>query len=73
MAHTPSEHHRPLKHAGPALCAVFVLSFALVFTIALIGSLTGMPWRRWLPGAESCKSLFGGVQAAVYSIMSHTL
>jgi light-harvesting complex 1 beta chain len=52
---------------------VFVLGFSVVFTIALVGSLTGMPWRSWLPGAESCKSLFGGVQAAVYSFMSHTL
>jgi len=45
----------------------------VVLAIALVGSLTGMPWRSWLPGAESCKSLFGGVQAAVYSFMSHTL
>mgnify|MGYP000119495148 CR=1 FL=1 len=37
------------------------------------GSLTGMRWRSWLPGAESSESLFGGVQAAVYSFMSHTL
>lgn len=52
---------------------VFVLGFTVVLAIALVGSLTGMPWRSWLPGAESCKSLFGGVQAAVYSFMSHTL
>ncbi|MEY3899116.1 MAG: hypothetical protein RI962_271 [Pseudomonadota bacterium] len=52
---------------------VFTLGFMVVLAIALVGSLTGMPWRSWLPGAESCKSLFGGVQAAVYSFMSHTL
>jgi len=52
---------------------VFTLGFVVVFAIALVSSLTGMPWRSWLPGAESCKSLFGGVQAAVYSFMSHTL
>ena len=52
---------------------VFALGFVVVLAIALVGSLTGMPWRSWLPGAESCKSLFGGVQAAVYSFMSHTL
>ena len=44
---------------------VFALGFVVVLAIALVGSLTGMPWRSWLPGAESCKSLFGGVQAAV--------
>jgi len=52
---------------------VFTLGFMVVLAIALVGSLTGMPWRSWPPGAESCKSLFGGVQAAVYSFMSHTL
>ena len=52
---------------------VFALGFVVVLAIALVGSLTGMPWGSWLPGAESCKSLFGGVQAAVYSFMSHTL
>ena len=52
---------------------VFALGFVVVLAIALVGSLTDMPWRSWLPGAESCKSLFGGVQAAVYSFMSHTL
>ncbi len=52
---------------------IFTLGFVVVLAIALVGSLTGMPWRSWLPGAESCKSLFGGVQAAVYSFMSHTL
>jgi light-harvesting complex 1 beta chain len=52
---------------------VFALGFLIVWSIAIVGTLTGMPWRSWLPGAESCKSLFGGVQAAVYSFMSHTL
>lgn len=52
---------------------IFVMGFAVVLAIALVASLTGMNWRSWLPGAESCKSLFGGVQAAVYSFMSHTL
>jgi light-harvesting complex 1 beta chain len=52
---------------------IFTLGFVVVLAIALVGSLTGMPWRSWLPGAESCNSLFGSVQAAVYSFMSHTL
>ncbi len=52
---------------------IFVMGFAVLLAIALVGSMTGMNWRSWLPGAESCKSLFGGVQAAVYSFMSHTL
>ena len=72
MAHTHLNQDRPLKDTGLTFWTVFMLGFAVVFTIALVGSLTGMPWRSWLPGAESCKSLFGGVQAAVYSFMSHT-
>ncbi len=52
---------------------IYVLGFTVVLTIVLVGSLTRMPWRRWLPGTESRRSLFGSVQAAVYSFMSHTL
>jgi hypothetical protein len=52
---------------------IFVLGFTVVLAIALVGSLTRMPWRRWLPGSEHGRSLFGSVQAAVYSFMSHTL
>ena len=73
MARTYSHEDRPMKEINLTFWFVFALGFAIVFTIALVGSLTGMPWRSWLPGAESCKSLFGGVQAAVYSFMSHTL
>jgi light-harvesting complex 1 beta chain len=73
MAHTHLYQDRPMKDMGIAFRMVFALGFAIVFVIALVSSLTGMPWRSWLPGAESCKSLFGGVQAAVYSFMSHTL
>jgi hypothetical protein len=52
---------------------IFVLGFTVVLAIALVGSLTRMPWRSWLPGTETGGSLFGSVQAAVYSFMSHTL
>jgi light-harvesting complex 1 beta chain len=72
MAHTHLNQERTLKAPGLTFWMVFALGFSIVFTIALVGSLTGMPWRSWLPGAES-KSLLSGVQAAVYSFMSHTL
>ncbi len=51
---------------------IYVLGFTVVLAIALVGSLTRMPWRSWLPGTENSRSLFGSVQAAVYSFMSHT-
>lgn len=73
MAHTYLNQERTLKEPRLTFWMVFALGFAVVLTIAMVGSLTGMPWRSWLPGAESCKSLFGSVQAAVYSFMSHTL
>jgi light-harvesting complex 1 beta chain len=61
--------------AGPKDSSAFFLIFATAFmvfmAIALIGQLLGFPWRSWLPGAESVKSVFGGVKAAVYTFMSH--
>ena len=73
MAHTHSNTEKYLKDHNLAFLMVFASGFLIVSSIAIVGTLTGMPWRSWLPGAESCKSLFGGVQAAVYSFMSHTL
>jgi light-harvesting complex 1 beta chain len=61
-----------LKNTDFAFWIVFVLGFATIFSIALFCALVRMPWRRWLPGAESAKSFIGAVRAAVYSFMSYT-
>ena len=50
---------------------IFAVGFAVFLSIALLAQVTGMHWRSWLPGAEGVKSLTGGVQAAVYTFMSH--
>jgi light-harvesting complex 1 beta chain len=50
---------------------IFVLAFIAFLAIALVGQTLGMSWRSWLPGAESVKSVTGGVKAAVYTFMSH--
>ena len=50
---------------------IFTLSCVLFSAIAVVGQLLGAHWRAWLPGAESVKSLTGGVKAAVYTFMSH--
>ena len=50
---------------------IFVFGFVVLLGVALIAQLLTWPWRSWLPGAESEKSLIGGVKAAVYSFMSH--
>lgn len=72
-------HAKP--HADPAanvtredpkaFFVIFTSAFVVFMAIALIGQLLGFPWRSWLPGAESVKSVFGGVKAAVYTFMSH--
>ena len=50
---------------------VFVVGFAVFLVIALIAQMLTMRWRTWLPGAESEKSMIGGVKAAVHTFMSH--
>jgi light-harvesting complex 1 beta chain len=45
----------------------------LFLAIALVAETMGWQWRSWLPGAESAKSLTGGVKTAVYTFMSHLL
>ena len=73
MANTLLKQERELMDETVTFRLVFALGYVVLLAIALVGLLTGLQWRSWLPGAESCKSLFGGVQAAVYSFMSHTL
>ena len=50
---------------------IFWASFALLLVVALVAQMLTFPWRTWLPGAESERSLIGGVKAAVYTFMSH--
>jgi light-harvesting complex 1 beta chain len=50
---------------------IFVVGFVVLLGVALVAQLLTWPWRSWLPGAESEKSLIGGVKVAVYSFMSH--
>ncbi len=50
---------------------IFVVSFAVFLGVALVAQLLTWEWRSWLPGAETEKSLIGGVKAAVYTFMAH--
>jgi light-harvesting complex 1 beta chain len=45
----------------------------LLLSIAILGQLVGLHWQNWLPGAEQKSSLFSGVHAAVYTLMSHII
>jgi light-harvesting complex 1 beta chain len=59
------------KEDGKAFFLIFASAFVVFLAIACVGQTLGMPWRAWLPGAESVKSVTGGVKAAVYTFMSH--
>jgi light-harvesting complex 1 beta chain len=50
---------------------VFWTAFAALLVIALVGKVIAADWRQWLPGAESERSLIGGVKSAVYTLMSN--
>ena len=59
---------------GPwSFTGIFVAAFLVLFPIALVAQALTVPWRRWFPGAETEKSLVGGVRTAVYSAMSHLI
>ena len=45
----------------------------LLLALALLGQLVGLHWQEWLPGAEHKASIFSGVHAAVYTLMSHII
>jgi len=59
------------REDGKAFFFIFVTAFVVFMAIALVGQVLGFQWRSWLPGAESVKSVPGGVKAAVYTFMSH--
>ena len=50
---------------------IFIASFIIVFMVAFAASLVAADWRSWFPGAESGKTVVGGVKAAVYTFMSN--
>ena len=60
-----------LKEDSSAFAAIFIVGFAMFLVIAVLAQVLGWHWRSWLPGAESVKSMTGGVKAAVYTFMSH--
>jgi light-harvesting complex 1 beta chain len=52
---------------------IFVTTFIAVLAIALVSQALMLRWRPWFPGAESTRSLVGGVRAAVSSFMSQLI
>jgi light-harvesting complex 1 beta chain len=44
---------------------IFVTAFVFLLAIVLVAEALRLRWRPWFPGAESERSLIGGVRAAV--------
>ncbi len=61
----------PHVHDHSSSTGLYVAGFVVFLVIALIAEMLAMKWRSWLPGAESEKTMIGGVKAAVHSFMSH--
>ncbi len=55
------------------LVLIFAPCFVLLLSLAVLGQMVGLHWQAWLPGAEHKSSIFSGVHAAVYTLMSHII
>ena len=68
------EAHKPsLSGDKLSFVLIFVPCFLLLLSAAMFGQLVGLHWREWLPGAEQKTSIFSGVHAAVYTVMSQLI
>jgi light-harvesting complex 1 beta chain len=50
--------------------AIFIVTFAVFLFLALLGALLQGDWRTLLPGAEGARSVWHGVKASVYTVIS---
>lgn len=60
---------RAVRNESLGFKAIFAAAFLALLCVGLLAQLLSLQWRSWLPGAESEKSLVGGVKAAVYTFM----
>jgi len=58
---------------SPAYWSIFLIGFGCLFMLVVLAKLVGVHWRDLLPGAEDAKSMSRGVEAAVYTFMSHII
>ncbi len=65
------DHHTQIVDESQTFGIIFALGFMVFFLFAFIASMLGIIWRNYLPGADSAKGLIAGVNAAVYTFMSH--
>ena len=67
-----NEDHSPANES-PAYWSIFFIGFVFLFMVVVLAKLVGVHWRELLPGAENAKSMSQGVEAAVYTFMSHII
>ncbi|WP_439607342.1 hypothetical protein [Hydrogenophaga sp.] len=68
------EAHKPSSRGDRlSFVLIFAPCFVLLLSLAMLGQLVGLHWQLWLPGAEHKASIFSGVHAAVYTLMSHII
>ncbi|MEY4285830.1 MAG: hypothetical protein EBV20_01675 [Betaproteobacteria bacterium] len=72
-AQSVSNHHRESAGDSMAFRVIFLISFGLLFVLALLARLVGSDWRSLLPGAEGSTSMVQGVKTAVYTLMSQII
>jgi light-harvesting complex 1 beta chain len=74
MRETPSlDSMQSPDTESKAYWTIFMVGFAVLFVLVLLGTLFGIHWRNYLPGAEDAKSMSQGVKSAVYTFMSHII
>jgi light-harvesting complex 1 beta chain len=74
MPNTQHLHEdRSLADESPAFWSIFLIGFGCLFVLVVLAKLVGVHWRDLLPGAEDAKSMSRGVEAAVYTFMSHII
>jgi light-harvesting complex 1 beta chain len=71
MAHEHTERAHA-AHGSPleGFHVIFIAIFLAFLMLALVSQLLTWNWRTWLPGAEGARSVWSGVQAAVYTVIS---
>ncbi len=58
-------------NTNPGFSAIYLASFFVILTIAVMGQLLHLSWRTWFPGAEGDKSVIHAVKDSVYTFMSY--
>jgi light-harvesting complex 1 beta chain len=69
---TTTQRH---AHRGDRIAhaLIFIPCFAVLLSVAVLGQMVGLHWKKWLPGAENMNNVYAGVKAAVYTLMSHII